>query len=230
MNIERLEKLAQQYEDNARAIRLTIQLATHADAVAAGKALPRKLAAAARLRGQPVARVTKYDAVVSVARRAWLAGESIKTKDVVDQVAADHGIKVTASHVLNTLNRIGGRKDAPGNKNAWLPPAGQPDELTAAVHGTNGNGNGHRPGGRTSHASNADTKRQMVDLVARFDHKRPCTSADMRARLVADGMSDDQARSIIRGIGPMVRRGYLRKRKDGYIATSKPYQPFAAAE
>lgn len=210
MNVDRLEKLAADYEDKARTLRRAIELLTGQPAAADVKALPGKLAAAAKLRGAP-RKPKKSELILSTAARIVAAGGPVRTPDIIARVRADHGVVLSNAHVWQTLKNQQWRTSGRTADAQWTAP---PDAAAT-------NGNGTAP---TRHQDRHASTRRMVDLLAHVDATRPRTPADIRAALVADGWTDAAAVKAIRGVSMLLRRKYLRTKRGGYV-TGKPYTP-----
>lgn len=128
-------------------------------------------------------------------------------------------------------------------------PLSRPQELRLIAYAldhllahTNGNGHKRPYTRRAPEPEPTDQERAVADKIDRaWTRKRtgkrgPNTGAHVsgiRARrqksaaVLAKYSTDDPRPSTIAGvqIGPYVRRGYLKKKGDGYIRTAKPYEP-----
>lgn len=127
-------------------------------------------------------------------------------------------------------------------------PLSRPQELRLIAYALDHllmhtNGNGHkRPYKRAPTPEPSDQERAIADKIDRkWAQKRtgkrgPNTGAHVSgiraqrqrsAALLAKFAADEPRPSAIAGgaIGSLVRRGYLKKKGDGYVRTAKPYEP-----
>jgi len=136
-------------------------------------------------------------------------GSSGLTQRKLESMLADYETKANA--IRTTLQLLTGH-DLTKKKNGHTTVLAEALALDGA-RTTKRSHHGHARGAQ--YAAMLETRRVNAAFLAGFDPKTPRTPAEVAAAVGVRA----------KGIGPLVYKGYLRKKRKGYIRTAKPYDP-----